>query len=290
MAQIEREPQDPASEFWMAIAGPFTSLMIGFGLLAIGYALGWQWEVWPAAPGQAVLVWLGYINISLAAFNMIPGFPLDGGRVLRSVIWWIVKDAARATRIAGGLGRLIAALFMAYGVFLFLTRGRVDGLWLGMIGLFLWQAATRSIAEVELTSTLRGMSARDLMSAECVALDGNISLQDFISVYLVRHGRSCFVVQENGRDVGYLNVADVRSVDRDRWAQTPVRAMARRFDQTRTVSADTSAREAFEIMVRENLFQLAVLSQGSFLGMITRQTLAKVLRNSSAARFAERAA
>jgi Zn-dependent protease/predicted transcriptional regulator len=290
MAQIEREPQDATSEFWMAIVGPLTSVIIGVALLALAYALGWQWQVWPATPAQAILVWLGYINVTLAAFNMIPGFPLDGGRVLRAIVWWIVKDTVRATRIAGGIGRLVAAAFMVYGVLLFLTRGRFDGLWLGIIGLFLWQAATRSIADVNLTSALGGLRARDLMSADCVVVDGSVSLQDFISMYVARSGRSCFVVEEGGRETGFVTLTDVRSVERDRWAQTPVRALVHRFDGSHIVAPEIAARDAMELMAREDLAQLPVLSDGRFVGMITRETLFAVLHNRRAAGLTERTA
>ena len=106
MAQIEGEPSKPSTEFWMGIIGPITSGVLGLALLAVAWAFGWLPGSTPAAPGLAVLVWLGYINLMLGAFNMIPGFPLDGGRVLRAIVWWITKDARRSTLIAARVGSL----------------------------------------------------------------------------------------------------------------------------------------------------------------------------------------
>ena len=122
MAQIEGEPSRPSTEFWMGIIGPITSGVIGLILLAIATAFAWRPGATPGTPGLAILVWLGYINLALGAFNMIPGFPLDGGRVLRSIIWGITKDARRSTQIAARVGQIVAVLFIAYGVFNFFCR------------------------------------------------------------------------------------------------------------------------------------------------------------------------
>ena len=119
MAHMEKEPDDAVSEFWMAIAGPITSVVLGFLLLGIARATGWTPRSEPLSPVVAILVWLGYINIALGIFNMIPGFPLDGGRVLRAILWWATKSAEKATRVATTIGRVIGVLFVAYGVFRF---------------------------------------------------------------------------------------------------------------------------------------------------------------------------
>ena len=161
MAQMEEEPSDASTEFWMAIAGPIASGAIGFILLALARALGWiPWR--PAqTPGVAILVWLGYINLVLGAFNMIPGFPLDGGRVLRAIIWWVTGNADRSTKIAAQIGQLIGAGFIAYGIVSFFGHGGVGGLWFAFIGYFVIQAAGTSLKQLQVGSVLRGLRVRD---------------------------------------------------------------------------------------------------------------------------------
>lgn len=124
VAQIEKEATDPNTEFWMAIVGPITSAVIGIILLALARVSGWVATAALQSPGIALLVWLGYINLALAAFNMIPGFPLDGGRVLRAILWWIMRDTERATRAAARVGQIIAVLFIAFWNFQILLRRR----------------------------------------------------------------------------------------------------------------------------------------------------------------------
>ncbi|MEJ7863144.1 MAG: site-2 protease family protein [Pyrinomonadaceae bacterium] len=134
VAEIEREAADAKTEFWMGIVGPITSAVIGLICLALAFALGWtpaQGMMTAATPFLAMLVWLGYINISLAVFNMIPGFPLDGGRVLRAIIWWTTGDASRSTRIAARVGQFVAIGFIVWGIFSFSAgRASADYGWL----------------------------------------------------------------------------------------------------------------------------------------------------------------
>ena len=166
MAQMEEEPHDASTEFWMAIAGPIASGAIGLMLLALARALGWiPWTNTAQTPGVAILVWLGYINLVLGAFNMIPGFPLDGGRVLRAIIWWITGNADRSTKIAAQIGQLIGAGFIAFGIISFFGKGGFGGLWFALIGWFVLQAAGASLMQLQVGSVLRGLRVRDVMSA-----------------------------------------------------------------------------------------------------------------------------
>ncbi len=141
VAQIEREASDPKTEFWMAIVGPITSGLLGLAMFALARLSGWTLWTSPITPGTALLVWLGYINLALGAFNMIPGFPLDGGRVLRAILWWAMDDAERATRAAAFVGQVIAVLFIGFGILRFFQGAGLGGLWIAFIGWFLLQAA-----------------------------------------------------------------------------------------------------------------------------------------------------
>jgi Zn-dependent protease len=193
MAQIEKEPERASTEFWMGIVGPITSFVIGVVLLAVASALGWRWSwSWSSeahAPGVAMLVWLGRINIALAVFNMIPGFPLDGGRVLRAIIWGITKSADRSTQIAARIGQLVGIGFILYGILEFFHNEAFGGLWLAFIGWFLMNAAGASYMQLKASNALAGVSVGQVMSQDCQAVEGHISLQDFVDHFLLRTGR-----------------------------------------------------------------------------------------------------
>src|SRR6266702_8579500 len=164
VAQIEKEASDAKTEFWMGIAGPITSAVIGIICLGIAAGIGWTPSGSHQSPLAAMLGWLGVINIALAVFNMIPGFPLDGGRVLRAVIWWITGNGSRATRIAARVGQGIAFLFIIVGLFRFFNGAGFGGLWLAFIGWFLLDAARSSYVQQEMTELLRGVRVGDVMT------------------------------------------------------------------------------------------------------------------------------
>src|SRR3984957_2610832 len=202
VAQIEKEPEDAKTEFLVGIVGPFSSAVIGVVVLGVAWAVGWHIGASPATPLLAMLVWLGYINLSLAAFNMIPGYPLDGGRILRSILWLTSRDALRATQRAAAVGKVIALLFIAFGIFRFFGGAGFGGLWIAFIGWFLLQAATASASSVALTAGLKGVRVSDVMTANCLMLDGNMNVEQFVETYLLRSGKRCFVVQQNGEVSG----------------------------------------------------------------------------------------
>jgi Zn-dependent protease/predicted transcriptional regulator len=279
MAQIEKEPTRASTEFWMGIIGPVTSLVIGSGLLALGRALGWGWRTVPRTPLLAVLVWLGYINLGLAAFNMIPGFPLDGGRVLRAIIWGITRQADRSTRIAARVGQMVGIAFMVYGVYQFFRGAGVNGLWLAFIGWFLLNAAGATYLQNQADRALRGLTVAQVMTQECDAVEGSIPIQDFVDHYLLATGRRCFVVMNNGRTLGLVTPAEVRRVDRQEWPQTSVQAVMKPLERIHAVSANTSVLRAMEIMAREDVNQLPVISEGRFEGIVTRAHILQLLHS-----------
>lgn len=281
MAQIEREPSDPKTEFWMAIVGPITSGVLGLILFALAYAFGWVPDTNPVTPGTALLVWLGYINVLLAAFNMIPGFPLDGGRVLRAILWWTMGSAERSTRAAARVGQVIAVLFIGYGILRFFQGAGLGGLWLAFIGWFLLQAASASYLQVQTGVLLSGLQARDLMSNDCNLVAPDITLQDFVHEQLMRTGRRCFLVMQDGRLVGLITPNEIRGIDPQNWPLKRVRDVMRPAEQIHFVSPETPASEAIEIMGRENIHQLPVMSQGKVVGIVTRAHILQVLRSRS---------
>jgi len=278
VANIEKESSDAESEFWMAIAGPITSLVIGFLFLGIARAAGWQAESGtPPAPLWAGLVWLGYINVALALFNMIPGYPLDGGRVLRAIIWGINHNLVRATRMAADVGQFIAITFIVFGFFRFFYSGAFGGLWLAFIGWFLSDAAAASRATAEVTVALEHVRVGDVMSQDCPAIEGNINLRTFAEDYLLRTGRRWFVVIQNGRQLGLVTINELRRTDRNRWSFTTVADIALPLDRLRTVSPDTYLTTALEVMAQENVIQLPVISNGELAGVISRNNIVQFM-------------
>ncbi len=278
VAQIEKEPEDPKTEFLVGIVGPVSSAVIGVASLAIAWALGWKIGATPATPLRAMFVWLGYINLMLAAFNMIPGYPLDGGRVLRSILWLTSRNALRATERAAAVGKVIALLFIAFGIFRFFGGAGFGGLWLAFIGWFLLQAATASASSVALTTGLRGVRVSDIMTADCIKLDGNMNVEQFVENYLLRSGRRCFVVEQNGEVAGLVTAHEIKALERPRWPYTTLSDIMRPLDQLHTVTPATPVMEALETMGRDDVNQLPVVSGNHLDGIITRANVLQFLQ------------
>lgn len=278
VAQIEKEAADAKTEFWMGIIGPITSFVIGVICLAITIALGWTPPEFPQRPLPAMLMWLGYINIALAIFNMIPGFPLDGGRVLRGIVWWVTGDAKRATTIAARVGQVIAFAMIIYGVMQFFQGAGFNGLWLVFIGWFLLSASRESYAQMVITEGLRGLRVADVMSRDFPVVDANSNLQTFAEENLTRTGRRFWVVTLNGEPEGIITPDEVSGVPRNRWPYTTVADVMRPLDATRTVNPNTPVTEALEVMARQDLNQLPVVNERGLAGLISRAHILQLIQ------------
>ncbi len=278
VSQIQDDATDAKTEFWVAIAGPIASLVIGFGCLAIALGLGWQRSTEPRTAVTGVLVWLGYINIALAAFNMIPGFPLDGGRVLRAIVWAITKNADRSTGIAARVGQFVAFLFILDGIWQFFSGAGFGGLWIAFIGWFLMDAAKASYAEVGITAALRGVRVSEVMSRDCAIVSPGMSLQEFVNSYLLRAGERCFAVEDEGHFVGLITPRDMASIPRDRWDQTTVREAMRPLQELHVITPDTPVLDALRLVVSNDVNQLPVVAKGTLQGVVSRSQLVQLLQ------------
>jgi len=278
VAQIEKEASDAKTEFWMGIAGPITSAVIGIICLGIAAGIGWTPSGSHQAPLAAMLGWLGVINILLAVFNMIPGFPLDGGRVLRAVIWWITGSAARATRIATAIGQVIAFAFIIIGLFRFFNGAGFAGLWLTFIGWFLLDAARSTYAQFETIERLRGIRVRDIMAGDWPVIDAKTNLQTFVDDHLLKSAKRCFVVEEDGHVVGIVTPHEVKDVDREKWSQITVAEVTLPLEKLHAVKPATTLTEALETMGREDINQLPVMSSGHLDGIISRSHILRLLQ------------
>jgi CBS domain-containing protein len=223
-------------------------------------------------------MWLGVINIGLAIFNMIPGFPLDGGRVLRGLLWWITGNVRRATTIAARVGQIIAFLMIIYGVMQFFGGAGINGLWLAFIGWFLLSASRESYAQMVITEGLRGLRVKDVMSGEYTTVDAHVNLQTFAEEHLMRSGRRFFVVTINDRPEGIITPHEIREVPQARWPYTTIGDVMRPLDRTHSVGPNTPVTEALEVMARQDLNQLPVVSGGTLAGLISRSHILQLIQ------------
>lgn len=277
VARLEKDAEDAKTEFLVSIAGPIASAVIGFVCLLLAWILGWTMMAEQTTPLMAMLVWLGYINIGLAVFNMLPGFPMDGGRVLRAIIWWRTGSAQRATRAASLTGQMVAFAFIVFGIFRFFGGAGLSGLWMAFIGWFLLNAAKSAYAQQELIERLHGLRVGDLMTRDCTLVDGNTNLQTFVHDYLLHTGRRCFLVAEQGEVTGLITPNEVKEIAQARWPFTIVYDVMRPLERLRTVTPDTPVSEALEIIGNDDINQLPALANGRLEGMISRDQILRYL-------------
>jgi Zn-dependent protease/predicted transcriptional regulator len=278
VAQIEKEAAEPSTEFLMGIAGPIASALIGIICLTLALFLGWTPLEMPRTPLLAMLMWLGFINSSLAIFNLIPGFPLDGGRVLRGIIWWLTGDGVRATRIAARIGQIVAFAFIVVGMVRFFTGAGFGGLWIAFIGWFLLEAANASRAQVETNERLRGVTAGDLVERDCIVVDSHENLENFVNNYLLRSGAQCYLVRDGHGIEGIITPFEVIDTDRARWGSMTVVEVMRPLDRLPTVAPDTPINNVIETMERERINEVPVARNGRIEGFVTRGGVMRLLK------------
>jgi Zn-dependent protease/predicted transcriptional regulator len=270
VTRIQKQAANPAAEFWMGLAGPL--VCAAFGMIC-GWLGGW-WgrgsNIMTVQPPVVILVSLSSLNLMLAMFNLIPGFPLDGGRILRAFLWWIGGDEIRATRVSSRVGQGIALVLFALGLWEFLSAESLSGIWLGLLGWFLLDAATASYIHAEVLTDLAYIKVGDLMSHECLSVEADLPLLRFAEEFVLQTGRRCYAVEDRGRIVGIVTPADLAKVERSRWHETPVMDVAHVLGQLQSVSPETPVAEALRTMGREDVNQLPVIAGGRIQGMLSR--------------------
>ena len=279
VARIEEDSSRAGVEFRIAIAGPVTSFAIGFACLGLAWSAGWTPGGTGGAAPTAIVGWLGYINVVLALFNLIPGYPLDGGRVLRAILWARSGDADAATRQAARVGQFVAFGFIAFGLLQAFTGAGFGGLWLAFIGWFLLEAARASEVQVTVMRALSDVRVRDLMGTDCGTVDASENLQAFVDRTLLRTGRRCFVVTGDDGVAGLITPHEIRQVAREQWSSRAVGDVMRPLGELRTVTPQTPASEALKIMTREDVHQLPVVSDGRLEGLVTRGHILQAIQS-----------
>jgi Zn-dependent protease len=272
VSQMTGEPKTARDEFRMAIAGPVSSLVLGGIFLGIYFALRSNTAV-AAQFVAAISFYLGFINILLGAFNLIPGFPLDGGRVLRSLLWWRGKNLQSATKIASNVGRAFGFLFIFGGIWLIFSGYFFDGIWLALIGWFLESAAVGSYRQTLLQDMLKGHVASDVMSQDCMVVPPDITVEKLVNENVLTSGRRCFPVTSDGRVEGLVTMHNIRSVPRDRWGTELVRDAMTPLDSIKSVEPNEDLNVVLQMMAQDDINQIPVIYQGKIVGVVGRDNI-----------------
>lgn len=285
-AALEKDPPSAGAEAVSAIAGPVASAIVGGILLVLGLVLS------STGPGALQVVaelglGLGTVNLLLALINLVPAFPMDGGRVLRAAAWAVTSDPARATRIATGIGRAASLMVIGGGIVTAAAYDLVLGLWVAIIGYFLFSAARASRRRAELSRMVSGVSVRDVMDPEAASIGPNLTLDTFVDQSLMGDGSGFFPVTVNDELVGSIDLRQVRRVRRSLWPQTRVADVMSRLEALWTLTEPQPALDAINWFSRSNTPAIVVVAEDDprrLVGLVTRDRLMSVLRHREALR------
>ncbi len=269
VAEMDQEPRSAGAEFRMAIAGPIASVLIGGICLGIIALVGGVLPV----PLFGVLQWLGFINIVLAVFNMIPAFPLDGGRVLRSALWKWKGSIRWATRISSRFGSAFGLILILLGVLSVFGGNIIGGMWLFLIGLFVRFAASSSYQQLLLRRALEGEKVERFMKTDVVTVPRHTTLQQLVDDYVYRHHHKLYPVVEDGRLLACVSTRQVKETPREQWSFRRVGDVASSCTANNTVAPGTDAMEVLSHMRRTGASRLLVAEDDRLLGMITLKDL-----------------
>jgi len=275
VSQITKEATSPRAELLIAIVGPLTSL----ALAGIFYGLHLLLAVTQQILAASLMWWLAWINVLLAVFNLIPGFPLDGGRIFRALVWHRTHDYHRATRIATKVGQGIAYAFIAGGIALIFVLGLwFNGMWLIFIGWFLNDAARASYRQVLLRDALIGITARQVTDYGCPLIPPHMNLIELVQQYILSTGRSCFLISWGAELEGMVTLQQIKKVPRDRWAITSVQDIMTPASKLKLAYADQDILSVLQEMDGESANHIPVIEAGKAIGVINREDIARFLR------------
>ncbi len=300
VSSIEREPRSPRNEFVMAFVGPLTSFAIGIALLLVAGAFAAPITgavtnsievIGGLNPVATLLMWLGSVNVFVGAFNLIPAFPLDGGRVVRSILWALTDNLRRATRWASGMGQFVAWVMIVSGIAMvfglrvpFFGTG-VGGLWLAFIGWFLNSAAVQSYQQVVIQDILEGVSVGRMMRSEPPTVSTSVSVSTLVHNHIMGSDDHAFPVVDNGRLAGLVTLEDVRDVSREAWDRITVGEIMTRVEDLVTATPEEEASEALNKLAGRDVRQLPVIADGRLVGLLRRSDIIRWLQLHSEARI-----
>ncbi len=269
VAEMTEEPPSPRAEFLMAGAGPLSSILLGGAALALHYAARLHLGV----PVDGVLTYLGWINLALAGFNLIPAFPLDGGRMLRAVLWGRRGNIKWATRISSTIGSGFGMVLIVLGAISFLTGNLVGGVWWFLIGMFMRGAAGQSYRQLVLRRALEGEPVSRFMSTDPVTVDPDTYVRDLVENYIYRTHHKLYPVVDDGSLKGCVTISQIKEVPREKWDWTRVRDIASSCSERNTIAPDVDAMEALTRMRQHTVSRLMVVEDGRLMGILSLKDL-----------------
>ena len=272
VAQIGAESPSATAEFFIAIAGPLVSF-----LLAVVFYFA-QTLVTSLEPIFGLFKYLAIINLTLALFNLIPGYPLDGGRVFRALVWAVTGNMRRATLIAANVGRFFGFLFIFIGVWQMFNGNFSGGLWIAFIGWFLDNAATAQVHQLMFQGLLAGHKVSQAMSSRCTVVPADLTLQKLVDDHILEGGQRCFLISDGDNTVGLMTLHRIKRVPRLEWATTSAAQVMIPMDQLKLISADAELWIALQQMDREGVNQLPVTRDHHIIGMLSREDVITFLR------------
>jgi hypothetical protein len=272
VAQIGAELPSARAEFFIAIAGPIVSLALAVVFTVL------QPAVAAVEPLFGLVKYLAYINFALVLFNLIPGFPLDGGRVFRAIVWAVTKNMRRATLIAANAGRFFGFLFIFFGVWNMLNGNFGGGLWIAFIGWFLDNAASQQVHQVMFQGLLAGHTVSQAMSTHCATVPADLTLQQLVDEHVLGTGRRCFLVHRGTDTVGLMTLHRVKEVPRSDWGTTTAAQVMLPLAELKRISPATELQAALQLMDRDGVNQLPVMADSQVTGMLSREDVITFLR------------
>ena len=274
VAEMKGEPSSPKAEFFMAIAGPIASLLLSI-LFGILYQIGDMIEL--PVPAMGILGYLSGINMLLVLFNMVPAFPTDGGRILRSVLWWIKGDIYWATRLASRISLMFAMTIMFVGFLNLLGGNFIGGLWWILIGYFIFNAAGASYQHLLMERSFGEKTVRYFMNQNPITVPSHITLQEFVEKYVYHYHYKMFPVVDGSRVVGIITIQDVKTVPNEEWDHLQVGSLMQLQNPGNSIAPSAPVKEALSKMSGSGLSRLLVLEQGKMVGIVTLKDLLEFL-------------
>jgi Zn-dependent protease/CBS domain-containing protein len=265
VSQITAEPPRALPEFFIAVIGPAISLVLGLVFYGVSPLFEGTKPLW------ALVRYLAYINVALGVFNLLPAFPLDGGRVFRSIVWGITKNMRRSTIIAANVGRFFGFLFILFGFWQILVGNIGGGIWIGLIGWFLESAASSQAHQVEFQGLLSGHKVSEAMSSHCGLVPEDLTIQQLVDRHILEGGQRCFLVTHGEAPVGLMTLHRIREVSRPDWSHTTASQVMLPLDKLKHITADTDLWAALQMMNRDGVNQLPVMSDSHMAGMLSRE-------------------
>jgi len=274
VAEMTEEPESAKSEFFMAVAGPVSSIVLS-GILFMVYNAGKAIR-WPEPVG-AVLLYLAWLNLVLAGFNLIPAFPLDGGRILRSALWAAKRNLRWATRVASGFGGAFGMILIVLGIISFIGGNFIGGLWYFLIGMFIRGASQMSYQQMLIRKALSGEPARRFMKSDPVIVSPSIPVSELVEDYFYKYHYKMFPVSDNGRLAGCVSTKEVKDIPKEEWSRHTVGDIAKACSNKNTISPDTDAMKALSLMNHSGNSRLMVVDGERLDGIITLKDMLKFL-------------